>query len=306
MDFHGHINLRDNEMQKMVLQTELNFPTPATLGRLCFKDSRVWICIDAVTPIWVPLSATTNTYVHTQSSDATTWTITHNLNTVSPIVQIYDSADKMLIPDSVLPSSNDTIVVNLQSAMSGYAVVMYGKEGSNAIFAPDPVYNLSQFLRGYWKGEDTISFNSSTPPSFVQYDAGSSTSSTGAIEDVLASIGSAEGWTDPTVDNMIVFDVHYYEFDSTGTEAPALGTITLPAGFTEITSLSWAEEYPGGGYIRRGHSVGYKVSDGTETDLTGGYTKTVDFSTCVVDVQAFELSEINTTTVSVSGVSGRT
>lgn len=127
MDFHGHINLNDNEMQKMVIQSEANFPSPV-IGRMVFKDKKVWICVEINTgvPLWVPLSSATTAHIHTQSSAAQTWTITHNLGTVSPIVQVYDSTEKMIIPDTVVPLSNDQTQITFATAITGYAAILFG------------------------------------------------------------------------------------------------------------------------------------------------------------------------------------
>jgi len=129
MDFYGHINLLNNEIQQAVMQSEVNFPVAeATPGRLIFKDKRVFICteIDGSLPIWVPLTNEINTYMHTQASGSTTWTITHNLNTTLPLVQVYDSAHKQFIPDEVEVISNNVVQVTLASAITGRAIVMHG------------------------------------------------------------------------------------------------------------------------------------------------------------------------------------
>ena len=128
MDFHGHINLRDNEMQKMVIQSEATFPSP-TIGRMVFKDKQVWICVEinAGVPLWVALSGKTTAKVHSQDVSAQTWTITHNLGTVTPILQIYDSTQKMIIPQSVTPLSDDQTQVTFGTAITGYAIALFGE-----------------------------------------------------------------------------------------------------------------------------------------------------------------------------------
>lgn len=133
MKFHGDINLQDNEMQQMVVQTEVNFPDVPTVGRIVFKDKRVYICVEIVSgiPSWVPLTNELDTYVHVQSTGATTWSVAHNLATTSPIVQIYDFDFKMIIPNEITIIDNNNIEVNLGTSMAGRAVVMYGAtEGS--------------------------------------------------------------------------------------------------------------------------------------------------------------------------------
>ena len=69
MDVHGHINLLNNEMQQFVMQTEVDFPTSPTVGRLIFRQKRVYICVEIATgvPVWVPLTNEIDTYLHDQS-----------------------------------------------------------------------------------------------------------------------------------------------------------------------------------------------------------------------------------------------
>lgn len=128
MDFHGHIDLNNNEMQKMVLQDEADFPLTPTVGRILFKGKRVWICVEVVAgvPAWVPLTPANNTHVHDQSTASTSWTVTHNLNSVSPLVQVYDLDMNMLVPDEVFPIDNDSLTITFGVAQTGRAVVMFG------------------------------------------------------------------------------------------------------------------------------------------------------------------------------------
>jgi len=128
MDFHGNINLKQNKMQQLVFQTETGFPASPVVGRVAFKDQRLYMCIalNGAIPVWLPMTNTIDTYIHAQSTAASTWTITHNLNTTAPIVQIYDSNNSMLIPNTVTNIDNNSMSVNLGAAATGNAVVMFG------------------------------------------------------------------------------------------------------------------------------------------------------------------------------------
>ena len=101
MDFYGNINMRENEMQKMLFQSEAQFPETPKVGRIVFKDKKLYMCVElnGILPIWIPLTNTVNTYVHTQSVSSTQWTVVHNLNVTSPLLQVYDADHKMIIPD---------------------------------------------------------------------------------------------------------------------------------------------------------------------------------------------------------------
>lgn len=128
MDFYGDINLLDNEMQKMVMQTETTFPEVPTVGRIIFVNKRVYICVELISglPTWVPLTNEINTYLHNQSTASATWSIAHNLKTATPLVQIYDSNQKMIIPDEVTIVDNNNVTVTLGTSDVGRAVIMFG------------------------------------------------------------------------------------------------------------------------------------------------------------------------------------
>jgi len=128
MDFHGNINLRQNQMQRMVVQSEDNFPVTPIVGRVVFKGAKLYMCvaINNLIPVWLPLTNKIDTYVHTEAVAATTWTITHNLNTTVPLLQIYNAAGEMLIPDSVTPTSNNIMEVTFNTAIAGTAIVLFG------------------------------------------------------------------------------------------------------------------------------------------------------------------------------------
>lgn len=128
MKFYGNIDLTDNEMQQMVMQTETNFPDVPKPGRIVFKGKRVYICIEIAsgTPAWVPLTNEVDSYVHTETSLTTTWNVIHNLNTTTPLVQLYDENYSQIIPDSIEIVSNNEILVTMGDAMQGRAIVMMG------------------------------------------------------------------------------------------------------------------------------------------------------------------------------------
>jgi len=134
MDFYGDVKFSGNEnalgqLIKPGMEAETSFPESAQVGRIVFVNQRVWMAVglSGSDLIWVPLTNTLDTYTHTQTASATTWTINHNLNTTSPIVQVYDSAtQKLIIPDDVEVTSNNQVVVTLGIAATGRATILYG------------------------------------------------------------------------------------------------------------------------------------------------------------------------------------
>jgi hypothetical protein len=133
MKHYGHIDLNQNELQQAVLQVEANFPATPSAGRIVFKGGVVYICVDISegTPVWIPLTNELQSYAHVQSYSASTWTIVHNLNTTLPSVQIYDSNNRLIYPQSVEVISNIQVNVTFGEALTGRAIVLAGSDTGN-------------------------------------------------------------------------------------------------------------------------------------------------------------------------------
>jgi len=134
MQFLGDIEFSGNEASlgqiiKPGMGTETSFPQSASVGRIVFVNKRLWMAVglSGTDLIWVPLTNTLDTYTHVQTAASSTWTINHNLNTGTPIVQVYDSAtQKLIIPSDVEVISNNQVVVTLGTAIAGRATIIYG------------------------------------------------------------------------------------------------------------------------------------------------------------------------------------
>lgn len=128
MKFFGHIDLNGNQIINASLQAQDEFPAGAKAGDLCFRRKRVYICADIESgmPVWVPMTQEIDTYVHTQQSAATTWTINHGLNTAVANITIYDENNKMIFADEVDASVFNQLVITFGTAQAGRAVVTLG------------------------------------------------------------------------------------------------------------------------------------------------------------------------------------
>jgi len=63
---------------------------------------------------------------HTQGSANTTWTITHNLNTEAPCVDVWvddGGTNTKIIPDTVTATSADVVTLTFTTSRSGIAIV---------------------------------------------------------------------------------------------------------------------------------------------------------------------------------------
>ena len=130
MQFYGDINLQNNELQNLAIGIENDFPIEPIVGRLVFKNQTLYICadLDNVLPIWVPITNKISMYKEDIIVASATLTITHNLTTQTPIVQIYDENDSLIIPNSVIPSTDSELVITLGAAITGKVVVLNGEE----------------------------------------------------------------------------------------------------------------------------------------------------------------------------------
>jgi hypothetical protein len=128
---YGNLNFQNNFAQEVRFDVEQEFPTDTNrmVGRIIFKDKRLYICVEIASglPVWVPLTNEMDTYVHTQVSGSTTWNVTHNLKTNNPLVQVYEAGTNvMMIPDEVLILSRDELRISFGDAVSGRAIIMFG------------------------------------------------------------------------------------------------------------------------------------------------------------------------------------
>jgi hypothetical protein len=62
----------------------------------------------------------------TQSVAASTWSFDHNMNTRNPIVQVYDSSYKQIIPNDIVGVSVNTAEIRFDYATTGYVVMSNG------------------------------------------------------------------------------------------------------------------------------------------------------------------------------------
>ena len=58
-------------------------------------------------------------YVHSQTSGNTTWTINHNIGHKYPVVTVYDSDDKMMLPETGTATDSDTCTLTFNESGTG-------------------------------------------------------------------------------------------------------------------------------------------------------------------------------------------
>ena len=141
MEIFGDLNFKNvGSLMQVSLASEssLGFPSAnqTIAGRLAFFNKRVWIAADLGGNVvaWVPLTNEVDSFVHTQASGSDTWTIAHNLNTGTPVVQVYDANGESVIPNTVTPTTNNQVVITFGSSTIGRAIVLSGNfEGNSKV-----------------------------------------------------------------------------------------------------------------------------------------------------------------------------
>ena len=128
MKFYGDVDVGDNSIFNVVINDDGAFQSTPKVGRLTFNGRRLYICADIISglPIWVPLTNEITTHVTNIEAPALTWTLTHNLATAAPIVQIYDEFQKTVIPDDMEILDSNTVKVTFSRLMAGMAVCVFG------------------------------------------------------------------------------------------------------------------------------------------------------------------------------------
>jgi len=126
--FYGDIDLSYNTLKNAVVETVSGFPPIPLPGQIIFKNKVLYICAEITggLPVWIPMSGEIDSFIYAQSTPAITWTIAHNLHSSTVFVQIYDTSNRMIIPEDVDTSQLNVTVVTFATAQSGRAVVMLG------------------------------------------------------------------------------------------------------------------------------------------------------------------------------------
>jgi hypothetical protein len=92
-------------------------------------------------------------YVHTQSVASASWSVVHGLNNTNAVVTVYDSDNKVIVPDEITSVDADNITITFSEAIAGFASVVSASSGSVS-FSTQQI-NLpkgSSFSDHDWKG----------------------------------------------------------------------------------------------------------------------------------------------------------
>lgn len=133
MKIFGNLDFQNvNEIQRAKMGVETSLISSPEVGLLAFVDSKVYICIEETTPIWVTMTNIISSYVHTQDSASETWNVEHNLNTGTPVVMVYDGQPDYIIPANIEPVDNNNLTISFSpgNGTAGKAIVTTGGESN--------------------------------------------------------------------------------------------------------------------------------------------------------------------------------
>lgn len=102
-------------------------------------------------------------YVHTQTTAATTWTVTHNANSTDYNISLFDSSGSFYIPNQINTINANTIQIVNSVSSTGKAVLQFGFVQSEAVSGTIYVHNQST-LDTVW----TITHNQNTRNFLIQ------------------------------------------------------------------------------------------------------------------------------------------
>jgi hypothetical protein len=128
MKFYGEAHLQQNNLRDAVIPLDTTFPISPKVGQIVFKDRILYICVEIVggLPIWVPMTNEITAYTHIQSTNASVWTINHPLNTAHVSVTVYDTSNRVVIPNEVIVGSASQVTVDFGTPVQGKVVVLTG------------------------------------------------------------------------------------------------------------------------------------------------------------------------------------
>jgi len=145
MKIYGEVDLAAGTLVDAAFRLDTAFPASPRVGQVVFKDRVLYICTTISAdglPYWVPLTRQITAYTHVQSSASATWTVTHDLNTAMVNVMVYDTSNRVVIPNNIEIVDDNTVAVYLASAAQGRVVVLTGSLDGSA--PPSYAYEFIQ------------------------------------------------------------------------------------------------------------------------------------------------------------------
>ncbi|MEM4260927.1 MAG: hypothetical protein QXG00_06835 [Candidatus Woesearchaeota archaeon] len=127
MKIYGGEVAEGSNIKNLTVASGEDFPNTPNAAELFYRldENKLYLYNGSQ---WVELSAlAVSTYKHTQASASTTWIISHNLNSIDILFEIYvdigGSDYKPILPNDFSFTNSNTITLTFSSAQSGYAII---------------------------------------------------------------------------------------------------------------------------------------------------------------------------------------
>ena len=90
-------------------------------------------------------------------TDSSTWVVTHNLDTETPLVQVYDIDDYQIIPQTLRITDTNTVTITFPTAESGHVVVGKGGHVVSGSIAAENIDGFDNLVKTRLDVEQVVS-----------------------------------------------------------------------------------------------------------------------------------------------------
>jgi len=90
-------------------------------------------------------------------TDSSTWVVNHNLDTDTPLVQVYDSNDYQIIPQTLRITDTNTVTITFSTAESGHVVVGKGGHVVSGSIAAENIDGFDNLVKTRLDAEAVVS-----------------------------------------------------------------------------------------------------------------------------------------------------
>lgn len=141
------------------------FPTNPEEGQLSFKEQilYIWATINNIST-WFPLTTVRESYTHSQGAPASTWTVTHNLDTTNIIFIVYDENDDVAVVNRE-NVTNNSFTLPFTESIAGRCVVFASREA-------DTLFKIGSMFERTSTGNDIIIYGNLIPSVDDSWDMG--------------------------------------------------------------------------------------------------------------------------------------
>jgi len=90
-------------------------------------------------------------------TDSSTWVVTHNLDTNTPLVQVYDINDYQIIPQTLRITDSNTVTITFPTVESGHVVVGKGGHIVSGSISAENIDGFDNLVKTRLDAEEVVS-----------------------------------------------------------------------------------------------------------------------------------------------------